>query len=87
VPDLEIKTGDIEKWAAKMEEKGADFAAEVVKSAKRNLEHKRKMRRMKFARVRRKKSGVKRFAIVKPESQADAKELSDHFHDIFKEKK
>lgn len=84
---VNIKTGDILQWAEKMEERGAEFAAEVVKKAKRGHEQRRKNRQVKFARIRRRKSGQKRFAIVKDSNRAAeliSRSASAHFTDIFK---
>jgi hypothetical protein len=88
--DLKIDTGDIVKWAESMEERGADFAAEAVKKFKGQHERKRKTGVLKFAKIRRRKSGAKRFAIVKDSSRAAellSRSTSDHFHDIFKDRK
>jgi hypothetical protein len=87
--ELKIDTGDIEKWAETMEKRGADFAAEVVKKAKSGLENKRRERKLKFFKIRRRKTGVKRFAIVRDSGRAAellSKSTADHFRDIFKEK-
>jgi len=84
---ITIKTGDILKWASKMEEKGADFAAEVVKKAKGEHEKKRKEKKMKFTRIRRKQTG-KRFAIVKDVNRAAElikRTQTGRFTDIFKD--
>jgi hypothetical protein len=87
--ELKIDTGDIDKWAETMEKRGADFAAELMKKAKSGLESKRRERKLKFFKIRRRKSGVKRFAIVKDSGRAAEllnKNAADHFRDIFKEK-
>jgi hypothetical protein len=88
MPAIEVKTGDIEKWASKMEEKGADFAADVVKKVKGNLEQRRKKRAIKFAKIRRKQSGAKRFAIVAPKGPEAVlvQKSKPKFQDVFKGK-
>jgi len=86
--ELDVKTGDLEKWASKIEEKGAHFAAEILRKSKRGLETQRKQRMVKFAKIKRKKTGFKRFAIVKDPNRAAElikQSHSDHFSDIFKD--
>jgi hypothetical protein len=85
--DVTIDTGTILQWADKMEKRGADFAAEVVKSAKGSMERKRREGRLKFVKIKRAKSGNKRFAIQKPPSQAELINAErPKFTDVFKEK-
>jgi hypothetical protein len=86
--ELTVDTGDILKWAKHMEEKGADFGAEVLKEVKRHHEGRRKQGQVRFSKIRRHKTGVKRFAIVaSPDKPAlETKErLKQRFDDIFKE--
>jgi hypothetical protein len=88
--DLKIDTGEIEEWAEKMEEHGEEFGAEVMKKAKEGLESERVRERIIFGKIKRHKRGTKRFAIVKsPDRAAELlkKSASDHFKDIFREKK
>jgi hydroxylamine reductase (hybrid-cluster protein) len=87
--DLTIDTGDIMKWAESMEERGHEFAAEVVKKAKRHSERRRQEGKLKFAKIRRRKTGIRRFAIQKaPDRAAELinKGAADHFKDIFRGK-
>lgn len=84
---VEIKTGEIEKWAQKMEEKGAEFAAEVVKKVKGGREHERRRGKIKFAKIKRQKSGAKRFAArqgAQPRAELISEKTSSKFSDIFK---
>ena len=86
---VDIKTGDLLKWAQSMESRGADFAAEIVRKVKSGHERKRREGKLKFAKIRRVKSGKKRFAIVKDNNRAAEllnKTHTGHFQDIFKEK-
>jgi hypothetical protein len=84
--DFTINTGELAEWAKKMEEKGADFAAEVIKEVKGHRE--KRERRFKNLKVRRSKSGSRRFAMRKSES-VEAKLLGSgsakRFKDIFNE--
>lgn len=87
--DLTIDTGDIMKWADSMEERGHEFAAEVAKKVKRRHERGRAEGKLKFAKIRRRKTGIRRFAIQKaPDRAADliSKGAADHFKDIFRGK-
>jgi hypothetical protein len=86
---LTIDTGEIMQWADTMDNRGADFAAEVLKKVKKRHERQRKGRKIRFSKIRRRKSGTKRFAIVKDPNRAAElidKSTSDHFYDIFREK-
>lgn len=90
MPDVDIKTGDILKWADKMEKRGADFAAGVVKKTKKWVENKqtKKLRMIKLARVRRRKSDNQRFAIQKDANRAAEllnRSNTASFTDIFKD--
>jgi hypothetical protein len=86
---VDINPGDVTKWADKMEERGADFAADIVRSYKRDLEQRRKEGKLKFVKVRRKKSGAKRFAQKKagPQALVTGTAFQAHFDDIFKKNK
>jgi hypothetical protein len=70
VVDLEVNTGELLEWAKKMEEKGADFGAEVIKEVKHSHERERGTGFRKFGKIRRGKSGRKRFAIQKAPEKA-----------------
>jgi hypothetical protein len=72
-----------------MEERGAEFAAEVLKKVKSGHERKRREGKLRFAKIKRRKSGARRFAIVKDANRAAEllnKSTGDHFKDIFKGK-
>jgi hypothetical protein len=87
---ITIDTGDIVKWADSMENRGSDFAAEILRKVKSGHERKRREGKLKFAKIRRRKSGNKRFAIVKDSNRAAEllnKSTGDHFKDVFKERK
>ena len=87
--DLTIDTGDIMNWADSMEQRGHEFAAEVVKKVKRRHEKSRAEGKMKFAKIRRRKTGIRRFAIQKPPDRAAEllnRNSADHFKDIFRGK-
>jgi hypothetical protein len=87
--DLTIDTGDIMKWAESMEQRGHEFAAEIAKKAKRRHERSRAEGKFKFAKIRRRKTGIRRFAIQKaPDRAAELlnKNSADHFKDIFRGK-
>lgn len=85
--NFDIRTGDIDKWAEKMEARGADFAADVVKETKRQMEQRRKERKIKFEKIRRQKTG-KRFASGKgqgPKADLTSKNFQARMEDIFKD--
>jgi hypothetical protein len=89
MPDLTIDTGDIMKWADSMESRGHEFAAEVAKKVKRRHEKARTEGKMKFAKIRRRKTGHRRFAIQRPPDRAAELlnvNTADHFKDIFRGK-
>ena len=86
--DYTVDTGDLLQWAKKMEEKGADFGAEVMKQVKRRHEHHRQQGFRKFAKIKRRKQGTKRFAIQKSPDKAalePTESLQRQFNDIFDE--
>lgn len=88
--DLKIDTGEILEWADKMEERGEEFGDEVMKKMKEGLESERVRQRIFFGKIKRRKKGTKRFAIVRsPDRAAELlkKTTAEHFKDIFKEKK
>jgi hypothetical protein len=87
--DVTIDTGDIMKWANSMEQRGHEFASEVAKKVKRRHERARAEGKMKFAKIRRRRTGHARFAIQKaPDRAAEllTKNTADHFTDIFRGK-
>jgi hypothetical protein len=85
--DYTVDTGELMEWAKKMEEKGADFGAEVMKEVKHHHERQRKQGMRKFSKIRRARSGVKRFAIKKAPDKAQliSKNAGSAFSDVFKE--
>jgi hypothetical protein len=87
VIDYTVDTGELLEWAKKMEEKGAEFGAEVMKEVKRHHEGERRQGYRRFSKIRRRKSGAKRFAIQKAPERAQLipKNARGHFNDIFKE--
>jgi hypothetical protein len=83
---VEIDTGDIESWASSMEKRGDEYARELVKAAKGKLEDDRKKGKLRFAKIKRKQTGHKRFALQKGQGPK-AELIKGHkgsFHDIFK---
>ena len=87
--DLTIKTGDLEKWADALESaKAADLASRILRQVKRRAEVDRFNARTKFTRVRRLKSGAKRFAATRSSQQDKAQPIPEsfaaQFTDIFK---
>jgi len=82
-----ISTGDVNKWAERMEQRGVDFAANVVKQAKKRHEKGRKQGLRAFSKIKRRKTEAKRFALQKP--HMTEAELIDNaaakFTDIFKD--
>jgi hypothetical protein len=85
---LTVDTGDLLDWAKKMEDKGADFGAAVMKQVKSHHEGQRRQRLRKFAKIKRRKQGTKRFVIQKSPDKAalDPTEgLKRQFNDIFDE--
>ena len=81
-------TGEMEKWADTFEKLGEQIGEELVKHTKRHLEHQRRDRRVRFRRIRRLKSGKRRFVAKKPPIEkaiVPGKSFAAHFNDIFDE--
>lgn len=85
---LEMKTGDLEKWAETLDKKAEQLGEEITKHVKRHYEHMRRAGRMRFRRIRRLKSGKRRFVAKKPPIEkaiVPGKSFAAHFQDIFDE--
>jgi hypothetical protein len=87
---LTVDTGSLDSWAGKLEQKAADIAAEAVKTVKRSFEvdRERYPGRHRLRKVRRLKSGAKRFIAPGPpidKAQLIPKTFAAIFDDIFKE--
>lgn len=81
-------TGDMEKWADAAEKLGAEIGERLVKATKSQLEHQRRQKLFKFRRIRRLKSGKRRFVAKKPpveKAVVPGKAFAAHFQDIFDE--
>jgi len=85
---IEMTTGDLGKWADALEKKGFDLGERLTKKVKRRFEHQRRDRRVRFRRIRRLKSGKRRFIGKRPpieKAELTPKSFAAHFQDIFDE--
>jgi len=81
-------TGEMASWADTFEKLGAEIGERLVKRTKHHLEHHRRDRRVRFRRIRRLKSGKRRFVAKKPpieKAEVPSKSFQAHFNDIFDE--
>ena len=63
---ISIDTGNLDKIAKILEDKGVDLAALLASQTKRRYEGERQLGMAKFRAIKRRKSGTKRFAAPKP---------------------
>jgi hypothetical protein len=84
--ELLVKSVELETLANKMEERGGELASRVVKKFKRSMERERKQGKRKFQRIKRLKSGGKKFAVQGGGPKADLidKSFEADFNDVFK---
>jgi hypothetical protein len=85
--ELLTKSAELETLAKKMEERGGELGARVAKRIKAGMEKDRKNGRRKFHRIKRLKSGNKRFAIKGRGATAQLPEqgFQADFTDVFKD--
>lgn len=84
---LLTQSAELETLAKKMEERGGELGARVAKRIKSGLEKDRKAGKRRFQKIRRLKSGNKRFAIKGkgPTAQLTEQGFQADFNDVFKD--
>lgn len=84
---LLTQSAELETLAKKMEERGGELGARVAKRIKSGMEKDRKAGKRRFEKIRRLKSGGKRFAIKGrgPTAALPEQGFQADFKDIFKD--
>lgn len=86
--NLQVTTGDLPQWADTLEKSAYELGERMAKQVKSGFEHQRKQRNMRFKRIKRMKSGKRRFVAKKPpidKAAVPGKSFAAHFKDIFDE--